>query len=133
MRARHRSTAGSALVEMVLIAPLLLLLLIGMIEAGRAGDFAIKVASAARAGVQYGAQNRTTAIDTSGMQTAATNDANTSGVSAVASSYCQCEDGTAAVCGQANACSATHENTYVKVVVTGTMPSPLDYAALPAS
>jgi Flp pilus assembly protein TadG len=118
--------------ELVMIAPLLLLVLLGLVEAGRASNLALTVASAARAGVQYGAQNHTTAADTNGMQTAATGDANLTGVSAVASTYCLCEDMTASTCGLAGACSTNHQNTYVKVVVTGTETSLLNYAALPA-
>jgi hypothetical protein len=67
------------------------------------------------------------------MQTAATNDANTSGVTAVASYFCQCEDLTASTCGQSGACPTNHQNLYVKVIVTGVMPSLLNYSALPAA
>jgi Flp pilus assembly protein TadG len=129
---KRRGDAGAAMSELVIIAPLLLLLLLGLVEAGRAGNLALTVAGAARAGVQYGAQNHTTAADTTGMQTAATNDANLTGVSAVATTYCQCEDLTASTCGLAGACASNHQNTYVKVVVTGTETSLLNYAALPA-
>ncbi len=58
---------GAALSELVILAPLILLLLIGVVEAGAAGNFAIKIGNAARAGVQYGAQNHVTAADTNGM------------------------------------------------------------------
>jgi len=132
MTKNRRGTSGAAMSELVVIAPLLLLVLLGLVEAGRAGNLALTVAGAARAGVQYGAQNHTTAADTSGMQTAATNDANLTGISAVASSYCQCEDLSASVCGQSGACSTNHQNTYVKLVVTGTETSLFDYAPLPA-
>ena len=54
------------------------------------------------------------------MQAAATSDADMAGMSAVASSFCQCEDLTASTCGLAGACSTNHQNFYVKVVVTGT-------------
>jgi Flp pilus assembly protein TadG len=118
--------------ELVVLAPLLLLLMLGVIEAGRAGDLALTVGNAARAGVQYGAQNSVTAADLTGMETAATNDANLSGVTAVASTYCLCEDQTASTCGQSGACSTTHQNTFVKVVVTGTETSIINYAPLPA-
>jgi hypothetical protein len=67
------------------------------------------------------------------METAATSDAATTGVSATASNYCQCANGAASVCGQAGACSTSHQNLYVHVTVTGTMPSPLNYPFLPAS
>ncbi len=133
MRANARGTSGAAMSELVVIAPLLLLVLLGLVEAGRAGNLALTVAGAARAGVQYGAQNHTTAADKAGMQTAATNDANLTGVSAVASSYCQCEDLTASVCGAAGACSTNHQNLYVRVVVTGTETSLVNYAPLPAA
>jgi Flp pilus assembly protein TadG len=128
----HRRTAGAAMVELVVIAPLLLLVLLGLIQAGGAGDFAIVIANAARAGVQYGAQNHTTAADATGMQTAATNDADTAGVSAVGSYFCQCEDLTASTCGLAGACSTNHQNLFVQVVVTGTMASLVNYSLLPA-
>ena len=84
MTPRHGGTSGAAMAELVVLAPLLLLLLLGLVEAGRAGDLAITVASAARAGVQYGSQNHTTAADTTGIQSAATNDANNANVTAVA-------------------------------------------------
>jgi len=128
-----RSEAGAALIEMVIVTPVLLLLLFGLIQGGRAVDFALKVSDAAHAGVQFGSQNHATAADITGMETAATNDAATSGVSATASNYCRCENGTASVCGQAGACSTSHQNLYVEVIVTGTMPSPVNYTFLPAS
>jgi Flp pilus assembly protein TadG len=132
MIAKRNGTAGAAMVELVVIAPLLLLVMLGMVEAGRAGNLAITVANAARAGVAYGAQNHTTAGDTAGMQTAATGDADLAGVSAVATNYCQCEDLTASTCGLPGACPTNHQNFYVRVVVTGTEASLLNYAALPA-
>jgi hypothetical protein len=128
----NRKLAGTAMAELVVLAPLLLLLLLGLIQAGAAGDFAIKIGNAARAGVQYGSQNHVTANDAAGMQAAATNDANTTGISAVATYFCQCEDLSASTCGLATACSANHQNLYVQVVVTGTMASLINYSALPA-
>jgi Flp pilus assembly protein TadG len=124
---------GAALVEMAIVTPLLLLVLIGLVEAGRAGDFAIKVSSAARAGVQYGDQNLVTALDSTGMQTAATNDANTAGITAVGSHFCKCADGTSSPSCLPSACSATYQIVYVEVVTTGTMSSLFNYAPLPAS
>jgi Flp pilus assembly protein TadG len=130
---RKHASPGAAIVELVVIAPLLLLLLLGLIQAGAAGDFAVEVGNAARAGVQYGAQNHTTAADTTGMVTAATNDANAAGVTATARYFCQCENLTTSTCGQASPCVGSHQNLYVQVVVTGVMPSFLNYAALPAA
>jgi Flp pilus assembly protein TadG len=129
----RRSSSGAAIVELIAMAPLLLLLLLGLVQAGAAGDYAIEVGNAARAGVQYGAQNHTTAADTAGMVNAATDDANAAGVSATASYFCQCENLAASTCGQASPCVGSHQNLYVEVVVTGVMPSFLNYAALPAA
>lgn len=132
-RAPSRAENGSALAEMAIIAPLLVLLLIGLMEVGRFGNYTILVGNAARAGVQYGAQNLITADDTAGMQTSATNDGqNITGLSAVASHYCECADGSASQC-LATDCPNSHRLVFVKVVATGTMPSLTNFAALPAS
>ncbi|MBE7159246.1 MAG: pilus assembly protein, partial [Rhodospirillales bacterium] len=56
------------MVELALLLPLLLLLLVGAVDLGRAFYVAIEVSSAASAGAVYGTQNPT---DTAGMQNAA--------------------------------------------------------------
>lgn len=70
-----RSEKGTALVEFAILAPVFLFLLVGLIEIGRYTYFALLTANAVRVGVQYGAQNLSTAADTSGMVNAATQDA----------------------------------------------------------
>ena len=60
--------AGSALVEAALTAPLLAFMLLGVVELGRVTYIAIETSNAAKAAVQYGAQNSTTAIDRVGME-----------------------------------------------------------------
>ena len=85
---------GQSLVEFALVVPLLLLLLIGAVEIGRAAYYAIVVVNAARSAVQYGAQNHTTAADNAGIQQAALNDAPVlSSDNVTISSYCECPDG----------------------------------------
>jgi Flp pilus assembly protein TadG len=70
--------AGHALVELALgLTFILVPLLLGSAELARVSFVAIEVANAAKAAAQYGAQNSTTAADTAGMQTAASNDAPT--------------------------------------------------------
>ncbi len=63
---KRSMVSGAAMAELVILAPLLLLVLLGAVEAGRAGNLALTVAGAARAGVAYGAQNHTTAADLTG-------------------------------------------------------------------
>lgn len=133
MRNLMRTDAGSALVEMLLIAPVLLILLIGLIEVGRIDDFAIRVGNAARAGVQFGAQNEATAGDTQGMQNAANTDAQNSSITSVAvPTYCKCADGTASTCQQGD-CATSHRLQWVKVTASGTFSTGLNSLFLPVS
>jgi Flp pilus assembly protein TadG len=56
MAARCRSNErGQALVEFTLVVPLLVLLLFGIVEAGRIGNAYLTVTHAARHGARYGA------------------------------------------------------------------------------
>jgi Flp pilus assembly protein TadG len=69
------SEAGTALVETALVFPILILLLAGAAAIAQATYAAIEVSNAARAGVAYGAQSVSQSADTTGIQTAAANDA----------------------------------------------------------
>lgn len=69
-----RREAGTSVLEVALVGPLLMLVLFGMLDIGRWVFLVMEVNSAARAGAQYGGQNRGTALDTAGIQTAAKND-----------------------------------------------------------
>jgi len=69
------SAPGQSLVEVALTAPILILMFLGAAEFARIAFAAIEVSNAARAAVAYGAQNVSTAGDSSGIQTAATMDA----------------------------------------------------------
>lgn len=129
---RAHSQRGVALVEVAIILPFLLLLAIGAIEIGRFANYANIAANAAHAGVQYGAQSLATASDTAGMQTAARLDwGTTTGLTATASHYCQCSDGTASTCLSTDCPLPLHRNLWVQVVVTGSLSSFLAYPALP--
>jgi Flp pilus assembly protein TadG len=124
---------GAALAEMAIILPMLCLLLSGLVEAGRFGYYTILTGNAARAGVQYGAQNLATAADNAGMASRALSDGqNVTGLSATASHSCTCADGTTSTC-LATDCASSHRIVYVTVTATGTFPSLLNYSALPAS
>lgn len=123
---------GQAIAELALIAPLVLILLIGAAEVARYANFSILVANAARAGVQYGSQNLVTATDTAGMQSAAQADAQDAGMTATASSYCICANGTASTCQSAD-CPNSHRLTYVKVDTSETYQSMLHYPGITPS
>ena len=128
-----RGESGSALAEIAVVLPMLVLLLIGLIEVGRFGSYLIMTENAARAGAQYGAQNTITADDPNGMKTSAKNDAqNDAGLTANAITFCQCADGSASTC-LATDCSSSHRLIFVEVDTTGTWQSLTHFPYLPAS
>jgi Flp pilus assembly protein TadG len=94
-RGKIAEERAQALVELGLTLPMLVVLLMGAVEFARAAYTGIEVSNAAKAAVQYGGQNNTTAADTTGMQTAATNEAPdiTMATPTVSTSYI-CSNGT---------------------------------------
>jgi Flp pilus assembly protein TadG len=133
VRRSVRADGGSAIAEMAVIAPLVVLLLVGLIEVGRFAQYSIVVGNAARAGVQYGSQNLSTAADLTGMQSAALSDAqNISGLSATATQFCRCADGTSSTC-QSGDCATSHRLVFVQIDATGTFASLLRMPYVPTS
>lgn len=115
MRKDGTRTRGQASVELALSLPLLLMMFLVVVETGRAFYIAISVANAARAGVQYGSQNLSTAADNAGMQAAASNDApNLAGMTATATHFCKCSDGSASTCLSTD-CAGSHRLLYTQV------------------
>jgi Flp pilus assembly protein TadG len=113
---RRGGSRAQASVELALSLPLMLMMFLVVVETGRAFYIAISVANAARAGVQYGSQNLTTANDNPGMQLAATNNApNLVSMTATASHFCICSDGTASTC-LATDCAGSHRLVYTQVI-----------------
>lgn len=127
---------GQSLVELAFVLPMLLAVLLGTIEAGRVMYAAIEVANAARAGVDYGAQNPVTASDLIGMETAATNDgSDVAGLNAQATETCTCSNGTAVTCANAaRLCiSPGHVITNIQVKTTATIGPLFNFPGLPRS
>jgi len=93
-----RQECGASLVEFALVLPFLLLLLLGVIDLGRAYYLSIEVCNAAYAGALYGTQNPT---DTTGMKAAALADVpdlSTGSNAMTPNAYagCECTDGSSA-------------------------------------
>lgn len=122
---RRRSERGAALVELAVALPLLLIIMIGTIDFGRAFRTAMIVTNAARAGAQFGSQNPVNATNTTGMVTAATAvlTANglTTGLAPTAATLCQCANNAGTFTNAAN-CSdpCTGGHLVVSVIVTAT-------------
>jgi Flp pilus assembly protein TadG len=120
-------TRGSAAVEMALVAPILLLLMGGGWDFGNALYQAERMASAARAGAQYGIQSSTKATDFAGMTQAARNDASDTGnsLNITASETCSCPNGGAVACN--GTCNGTSPDVYVQARVATTYTTVFPY------
>lgn len=137
MRAMKHTDAGQAVVELVVIVPILLLLMLGAVDVGRYMHDAIEAGNAARAGVQYGAQSMTTSTDSSGIASAAQTDANDiARLSITASNYCTCDSAPGTLyqgCTGMPACSSPdHADVYVEVVVSKTFTPLVAYPGIPS-
>ena len=108
LRARLRSEAGGALVELAVALPVVVVIFAATIDFARVFYTSMALTDAARAGVQYGALNAANATDIAGMQTTATSATNTTGLTAVASRKCQCatDDGVFSDTSPVNDCSS---------------------------
>ena len=89
---KRKRQRGNALIETGLMAPVMFLLLSGVIDFGRAFYYTDLAASSARAGAQYGIQSPSNFSNTTGMQVAAYNDANAT---------CQDANNATVTCGSA--------------------------------
>lgn len=90
VRASRKAEEGGALVELVLVLPVLLLVFVGAIDFARVFYVSQDLNNAARAGAQYGSHTPGRTTDTAGMIAAATTATGTPGISASASRSCQC-------------------------------------------
>jgi Flp pilus assembly protein TadG len=111
---------GQAIVEVALVVPFLMILLLGAIDLGRLAQVDTVLASAARAGAQYGSLNLVTADDAAGMRTAATNDAPTTAIAVTAAQFCTCYGSSTTVTCTATPCSTTHRLLFVTVTASAT-------------
>ena len=106
IRRIFRNTQGSSLVELALVTPVLMLMLTGVVDLGRAYYLAREIAGAAESAASYGIQNPT---DTAGIQAAAQADApDVPNLIVGTPAYgCECSDGTSysASCSTVPTCS----------------------------
>jgi Flp pilus assembly protein TadG len=128
-----KSESGQALVEMAVMLPVALALLIGVAEIGRYANEAIMVSHAARAGVQYAAQNRVTASSNSLIIQAAKADAPTlTNMTVTPTRFCTCANGGSSTCLPTD-CSGSRIIEYVKVDTQVQMQSMFGYPGFPKS
>ena len=147
LRAVLRDKRGSALVELGVVMPILLLLLVGAAEFGRLAYFSIEASNAARAGAAYGAQSTANSINTTGIQTAASNDApnltRVATLTATSNPVCQCDNAgvfstigtTTSACASAAASCASPKRVinYVQVNTSAPVSTILRYPGMSTS
>ena len=128
-----RRRFGQGLLEAALTLSVLCILLLGAIEFGKVAYAAIEVTRAAKAGVQYGDTNVTTAADTVGIQNAATREApDISGMTTTSSISCSCSNGTTATCSN-TACPNSHIIETLTVLTTDTYNPGIHIPGLPST
>lgn len=124
---------GASIAELALVMPMLLLILLGGIDFSRAYFLSMEVAGAAHAGATYGVQNRT---DTTGIETAATDDApNLPNLTVSTPTWgCECSDGTGSSvnCTSKPSCSADVVY-WVKVTTSATYNPVFPWPRIPSS
>lgn len=130
-RRLSKGDSGQAIVELAMIVPVALMLLLGVAEIGRYAYASIVANSAARAGVQYAAQNRVTASDNAQIIQAAQADApELPNLTITPSHYCTCADGSSSSC-ETTDCGGSRIIEYVKVDTETQLPSIFGYSAFP--
>jgi Flp pilus assembly protein TadG len=118
------------MIEFALTAPLLLLLVAGVLNYAMALRTAIAVSEAARVGAQYGSAGTPYSSDLAGMAAAARNAApQLDGLTAEPAQSCRCAGGGAVSCG--GSCGAAAMEVYVQVTTRATAPNWFRYAGLP--
>ena len=128
--------SGASVAEIALLLPILLLLLVGLIDFGRAYYLSTEVSAAASAGALYGSQNTTAAQDATGIKTAALAGApNVSGMTVpTVSVACQCSGSTASVsCTSPGCSSSSHMIEWLTVGTSATYKPLLPYPGIPSS
>lgn len=96
-----RCRLGHISVEVALLSPVLLILLVGAIDFGRAFNEKLRLANGARAGAQFAIENLGTSEVLTGIAEAVVRDAQVPAeqLTIAASKTCTCSSGAAAACG----------------------------------
>jgi len=126
---RKSGQRAIATVEFALMAPLLMLLLSGVLDYAMLLRTATCAANAARAGTEYGSRSSITSVDYTGMQNAALNSSpNLTGMTATATRACQCSGGGAVSC--TGSCANGKMMVYVQVTTSVAAHTIFNYSAL---
>jgi Flp pilus assembly protein TadG len=117
------------MIEFALAAPVLLLLLAGVLNYALALRTALAVCDAARAGAHFGSLNQANSTNIAGMEATARDAVpNLSGMTANAARSCKCSNGSAVSC--TGSCGGGAMSVYVEVTTATTAPNWFSYPGL---
>jgi len=128
------SRAGAVSVELAFFIPVVAAMIAGSVEFGRLGLEQVRIASAARAGAQYGIYDLSTAGDVAGITNAARIDADdvSNSLTIAAAQVCRCPDGTEMACS--STCSdGAYAPRYVEVQVSQDVGLWFDFPGVPST
>ena len=135
MSQRLRSERGTQLVEMAILAPFLVVLMLGSTDFARASYHAITLANAARAGAQFATQNSAAAANAVGIRSAAEFEAqNIGAITVVSSIFCRCPGSTVVVSCTVGACAGgAGKELYTSVTASQIFLTLAPYPGVPSS
>jgi len=124
IRQRSESDRGSALVELAVSLPLLVVILAGTVDFARVFYASVSLTNAARAGAMWGASkvSRSAPSEYPTIEAKAVSATNLTGVTAQATRLCMCatDSGTFSPTSPANDCDATCSGGHIVMTVTVT-------------
>lgn len=135
MNMKRINEKGSSFVELAMFLPVLLLMLVGGIDFARIFNASVTLANAAEVGAIYGSRSISGSSNTSGMQTAATNDGkDLTSMTATATNYCSCgASGSVQTCPATGCTLANPAHRYVKVSTSYTFTTAFPIPGIPSS
>ncbi len=126
-RNRGRDESGNAIVEFALIVPVLLIMILGLVDAGRAIGANARLGNGVTAGLRYAL---TDSYATAEITQAALNGSRyvSGDVTVATQRFCECPDGSAVACS--GTCTAGFKRIYVEVAMTRTQDTLFSYPVI---
>jgi hypothetical protein len=124
LKAGARSDRGNAVVEFGLIVPVLLIMILGLVDAGRAISANARLGNGVTAGLRYALTDAYATNDILAAAMAGSRYADGEATINV-TRFCECPDGSAIVCS--GTCAAGFKRIFVQVDMTRTQPTVFSY------
>lgn len=121
----RRNEKGGVALEFALIAPVLLVMLLGIVDFGQLVLMKTKLSSATRAGVQYAITVDTNEAIIEDIVENSTSFEDADNLSVTVDPFCECSDGTAVLCD--GSCASGNVREYVTVSATYDLPLLFSY------